>query len=367
MPIPKIKILWITLLFILNSLSTIANDIKNLDVHSGTDKVSLILSGQINRAMLYADNSFNTRLLHVDNENSSSRISLEARADVTCDFAMGANLVAEIQSNASDIVDIFEKTPPASFEQRKTEVFIDSKKYGTLFLGHGPTRSDTTSENDLSGTDMVALGATIDSFAGGLRFRETAKIPGPAIGEVYSSMDGLGRQDRVRYDSPDYCGFSIGASHVIQNSGDIGLNFAGEIDGTQIQASSCLAHEAKKHRQVNGSISTLFPCGFNISFAGGKRFKVKEHDRQPYFLHSKWGWIFSVCDLGKSCFAVDFGHAKNIDTKHDRINTPGLFFVQNIDKAASEIYIGLRSHHFHRHGKNFKPIRGTMIGIRVRF
>lgn len=344
-----------------------ASNPSSLDVISSTPTVQLKLKGHINRAMMFADNGFSTRLLHVDNDSSSTRFGAHATADVTCDFTMGANMVVELQSNNSEVIDIFDNDSAVSFKQRTTEIYLDSDCWGRLTLGYGATRSDTTSENDLSGTDMVALGASIDSFAGGLRFREAKTSAGPQIIDVHNGMDGLSKNNRVRYDSPELYGWSFGASHATQNSGDIGLNFNGEVECTKIQASAVLLHKTGQYAQASGSAAFLFQNGISVSIAGGQRFRLKTHDRRPSMYHGKIGYSFDMCSLGQSHFAIDHGRAHHLLKKHDHAHSSGMFFVQDVDRAANEIYIGIRNHYLHRPGARFKSIKATMLGARVRF
>ncbi|MDP1975769.1 MAG: porin, partial [Alphaproteobacteria bacterium] len=187
---------------------------EKLLVRSGTEVASVSLSGHVNRAMTYADNGVKQRLLHVDNDNSSSRIKVYSRAKVSDKFTIGANFSFEMQSNDSSITDISSDSGAVHFLQRETEAVFISKDFGTFSIGHGHTRSDTTSENDLSKTDVVALGCSADAMSGGLSFRKKyikgEANKGPIVSDVYNPMDGLSRRDRFRWDSPDVYGFSIG-------------------------------------------------------------------------------------------------------------------------------------------------------------
>lgn len=339
----------------------------DLPITSGTTKVHLKLKGHVNRAMMFANNGFTHRLLHVDNDNSSTRFGAYATADVTCDVSMGATMVLELQSNKSEEIDIYDNVRGVNFTQRVTEVFIDSKCFGKLSLGYGPTFSDTTSENDLSGTDVIGLGASIDSFSGGLRFREHKTTPGPQIIEVHNGMDGLSKDNRIRYDTPEYCGWSMGASHITQDSGDVGINFNGEVNSTKIQSSAVLLRKAGDFSQTSGSTAFLFKNGVSVSFAGGRRFNLKESHRNPFMVHGKLGFTFNMTCFGDTHIAADYGRGHHFIQKEDRAWAMGLFFVQDINPACSEIYIGFRTHRLDRPGAHFRSIHASMIGARVRF
>lgn len=355
---------------------------KKLLIESGTTIASVSLSGHVNRAMTYADNGVKQRLLHVDNDNSSSRIKVYSRAEISDRFTIGANFSFEMQSNDSSTTDISSDSGAVSFSQRETEAVFISKDFGTFSIGHGHTRSDTTSENDLSKTDVVALGCSADAMTGGLRFRKkhTRKKfnEGPVVEDVYTSMDGLSRRDRFRWDSPDIYGFSIGGSHVMQNSYDVGLNYNGKVYGTEIQGSIAHAKNRKKYKQTNGSVSILFPSGFNIG--GGSGFREitihrhhynnnhrHYHRHHPYFYHGKIGYIMKPFAIGDTAIAIDRGVARHMLANRDLCFLTGAFLVQNIDNAATEIYIGVRHHKLKRFESKFHGIFAGFLGAKVRF
>ena len=348
---------------------------EKLLVRSGTEVASVTLSGHVNRAMTYADNGVKQRLLHVDNDNSSSRIKVYSRAKVSDKFTIGANFSFEMQSNDSSITDISSDSGAVHFLQRETEAVFISKDFGTFSIGHGHTRSDTTSENDLSKTDVVALGCSADAMTGGLSFRKknVRRIDneGPIVGDVYNSMDGLSRRDRFRWDSPDVYGFSIGGSHVMQNSYDVGLNYNGKVYGTEIQGSIAHAKNRKKYKQTNGSVSILFPSGFNIGGGSGFReITIHCHDRHrhhPRFHHAKIGYIMKPFGIGDTAISVDRGIARHILENRDLCFLTGAFLVQNIDSAATEIYLGVRHHKLKRFETKFHGIFAGFLGAKVRF
>ena len=60
-------------------------------VVSGTDKIKLAISGQINRALLVSEDGEQTKVFFVDNDNASSRLHFEGSGQINDDLSAGAD------------------------------------------------------------------------------------------------------------------------------------------------------------------------------------------------------------------------------------------------------------------------------------
>ena len=121
---------------------------------SGKDNVSLSVYGQVNRMALYADDGKDSRLLHADNDASSTRVGFKGKAKLDDEWSAGATIEVQIESNSSAKVTMDQDTKAEdakNFPERKLEVWFKSKELGKLSLGQGSTASDGTIEEDLSG------------------------------------------------------------------------------------------------------------------------------------------------------------------------------------------------------------------------
>ena len=342
-------------------------------VESGNDRVKLTLSGHINRAVLFADNGFDSRFFHVDNDALSSRFSLDGTAKINDDFTIGTNLLIQVESNSSFDVDIG-KDPPSSsssnLSDRRVQFYFDSKTFGRLWVGKGETASDDINEIDLSGTDVVSIGASAELMAGGVSFRSKSdpSTQGPRIKEVWDPMDGLGRADRLRYDSPNLYGFILGGSHGDGDRSDISLKFAGEFDATRVQAGLAMGNIPGVFRQYNGAIAVLFPVGISISGAWGIQEPKSNSGRRHVNLgHGKLGYQHKWFDWGNTAFAVDYGECRDLAKSGDKMTTYGIFLVQHLDFIATELYWGVRWHDLDRKGDDFKKITASMLGGKIKF
>jgi predicted porin len=243
-------------------------------VSSGSDRVELSLSGQVNRGVLYVDNGGDREVFHVDNDNSSTRVRFIGRGRLNEDVSIGSQIEVEFESNSTDAIRIDQDSAagPNSFTERKLELYGDSKRFGRLWLGQGDTASNGTSEVDLSGTSVIAY-SDINDMSGGIAFQDGGVL-GPRISQVFSNFDGLSRDDRLRYDTPNFGGFTASASAVDGDAYDVAARFAGEVGDTKIAAAIGYADGGSRTSfddQINGSLSLLTPYGISLTAAAGLR------------------------------------------------------------------------------------------------
>lgn len=347
-------------------------------------KYGVELSGQVNRAVMYADDGVESDTFFVDNDNSSTRFRILSKAKMSDDVTVGANMEVEHESNSSSKVTIGQTGDARSanaFTERKLELYFDSKTLGRLWLGQGDTASNGTSEKDLSGTSLIGY-SSITDVGGSLSFRNSLdqSVIG-ALGDYYTNMDGLSRDDRIRYDTPKLGGFMLSVSASTGEKYDIGLNFDRKFGDVAISAGLGYADggDVKSwDNQVNGSVSVLFK-GFSVTLAGGSQGDLKlsdiedavrdedEDEDEPVFYYAKLGYQFKASALGKTAFSIDYGRTEDL-VDNTELSSYGLQFVQKIDKVATELYIGIRNNQLDITGNDdIEDIMTVMGGARVKF
>ena len=332
--------------------------------------VDFKISGQINRAILWGDNGNDSDLKFVDNDNSSTRFRFTGSNDFENNFSVGIVWEVEMQSNASNDPDIDigenDDTGDVTFTERKMEFYVNHQTFGRLWLGQGDTASNSTSEVDLSGTDVVTYSAVGD-MAGGFTFRtsDDALTPRPAIGSVFSNFDGLSRRDRIRYDTPTFYGFYGSTSYMNGQSYDFALRSAHEWEGFGKLAAAIAYvpgnNQRDEFRQYNGSISFLHNSGLNLTFSHGtKDFDVRDSDDGKNY-YGKLGYKF-----GKWALSVDYAYSENVAQDDDEATAIGAAAVWNIWDSV-QFYGGYRWHELDREGVDFEDINAVMVGGRVKF
>lgn len=354
-------------------------------IKAGDEKQSIEVYGQVNRALLYADDGNGGELYNVDNDNSSTRIGLKAKYTPESNLTVGANLEFEYQINPSDKVWQDDKNYSGDdadkFVKRIVEAYVKGF-FGTIFLGHGSTASDCTTEQDLSGTKVISA-SKIHNMAGGIRFFDNTAnaLSTTKVGDVFNNLDGFSRQDRIRYDTPSFYGFTLSASLTTDDDDAAGdnatvtdgaLSYKGTIGDIKLLGAVAYVDYGSTSYYKNlvcGSISILLKNGINATFAAGTRDKRDSTLDDASYYYGKLGYIASIFSVGPTAFAVDYGTYTDIKrtSNNDDADTFGVFVVQNITKWRTELYLGYRNHSLDREGADFDDINAAMAGIRIKF
>jgi len=314
-------------------------------VTSGNDKISLKLSGHINRAVNVINDGGRTNLYHVDNNADNTRISLVGTARISDDLALGSRLEFAMTADDSSLVSQNSQAPGNLINTKWAELSLRSKTFGKLSLGKGSAASDNTSAEDLSRTDVV-LYSSIPDIAGGILFRQKNGVLSSSdtnLATVFDSLDGLGVVSRLRYDSPSLFGFILSGSLVSNQRSDLALTWGGE--GYGFQASGAFALSNPKlpgaSLQYDGSYSLLHTAsGLNLTVSGGLLDRTVGSDAT--FAYAKLGWLANLTRLGATAFGVDYAQSRDMAKQGDTGRSVGGAVVQAFDRYATELYLQYR-------------------------
>jgi len=327
--------------------------------------------------VLYGDDGRETRFFHADNDNSSTRFRIVGEAGLG-EVTAGAQLEFEFRSNNSNsdikIDQDAEDNTGSTLTERKIEVYFDHAALGRVWLGQGQTASDGTGEADLSGT-LVVSSVDVEDLAGGLEFRNsvTRVSSGIEIGDSFDSMDGGGRADRVRYDTPKFYGAKFSASHSDGDSWDLGLSYGAAFGETKLKAGlgyRDASATGSNFVRVNASASILFPFGgnINVSYAGDSFDDelVAREDRNLYYV--KLGYLTDdISRFGATAFSIDYYTSNDQGVAGEESTAYGLAAVQKVPKIGTDFYVGFRNHELERTGLSLEDIFVVATGARVKF
>jgi len=342
-------------------------------VQSGNEKVKVQLYGQLNRGVLIADDGDSTKTYQVDNDNSSTRIGLLGSVKPDEGWGIGTKFEVEFESNSSSAVNQDEQNGVGgdSFNERWAEIFVQSP-YGKLSLGQGDTASNSTSEVDLSGTTVAGY-SDLNAVAGGMFFYDdnSKDLSGTKPKDVFSNFDGLSRDDRIRYDTPEWNGLSLATSAISGGGGDVALHYSYKNDQFKLAAATAYSNPGGTSDTiddtVNGSVSLLHSSGLNLTLAGGVR-DLKDSDRDdPSFFYTKLGYRTSICKLGDTAFSIDYGSNDDVKVDGDEAESFGAQLVQYIDKWATEFYLSFRNYDLDRDNTDYEDVNALLSGLRVKF
>jgi predicted porin len=342
-------------------------ELEATTARKGNRKVSLTVSGQVNKAIVWHDS--NSTLAHrsetfsiQENEASQTRFRFVGSAKIDADRTAG--YVLEIGLSENEGVNF---STASNNRIRQNHVFIRSASLGQLSLGQQSAATDGIADISLSGLTFVnnQNGVLVHSRLVGNRVSSFYDANGP-------------RMQAIRYDSPTFAGFTFSASwgHAAPTAveatdpdgdsdiWDVALRYVGEFNGVRLAAgigyrqqqfdSSTAALATTVDDIFLGSASIMHvPTGLYVS--GG----ASERDRNTIV---RGGDLFSwwaQAGIQKNWFGIGnttvYGEYHVTDSKSP-VSTGaaatsfadgsywGVGFVQNIAAAASDVYISYRNY-----------------------
>ena len=330
--------------------------------------INLALSGQVNRMVTAGYDGDDTKLYHVDNVNSSSRLRVVGSARREA-FRIGTNFEFEMRSNAStDVSQRNQATGVQGFRERRIEAFFAHDDLGTVAIGQGPTAADGTSETDLSGTTVIAY-SSISDTAGGLLFfdDDLDALSGTSIGNVFNNFDGLSRQDRLRYDTPTFAGFTAAVDAISDARWSGALRWSGQTD--DLRAAAAFGYSdpgGDRDWIISSSASVLHqPTGLSVTVSASGRDNDGRDDALS--LYGKLGWQQDFFTFGRTHLGLDIARNDDVAVEDDEATSIGFAAVQNIKDFGIELYGLYRWHELDRNGADFDDIHIFTLGTRVRF
>ncbi|MCP4329967.1 MAG: porin [Alphaproteobacteria bacterium] len=360
-------------------------------VNSGKKGMTFELSGQVNMGVMFADTGSgpalgtpigttpdnDRKVWIVDNDTSSSRFRFIVKAPIDDVWSAGATVELELEQNASNEVNQTDASTRAfDFNLRKGEAWLKNKSWGKFWIGQGDTATNGITEQDLSGTKVIAK-SDVQTVGGGLIFRDANGMLNAGLLDVadfFNNLDGLSRKQRVRYDTPTFAGFSLATSYSDGGFYDVrvqhtqkypalgGLKVAaaaGWYDGTDSAGSG--------KEGFGGSASILHvPTGLNISGAHGQVLDT-DGDTEPHFYYLKGGWQGNLFDFGKTALSADAFIGEDYEQDGSTSDAYGFQLVQNIDASNTELYAGGRVFEVENPGDDFQDIWTGMVGVRQKF
>jgi len=329
--------------------------------------VDFTISGQLNRAALYADDGTTAKWFFVDNANSTSRFRFRGSNEFDKGWKVGFLWEVEMKSNASSRVSMDDESDlgDVTFEERHIDIWVE--KWGTLRLGQGDTASNGTAEVDLSGTAVAAYSAVSDVGAA-FEFRDGNGKTGITVGGSRSNFDGLSRKDRVRYDTPRWAGFFASASVEGNSMWDIAVRYAGDFGRARFAAAAGWAdfgtssdsRGGTRDWELSSSASVLFDFGLNFTVAYGK---IDQDAKDPWNLFGKVGYRF----LKNHAASVQYSRTKHLSGSGDKGDSLAVAYVFTPWKSV-EFYGSYFLHMLDRdQGSDPDDINMFMAGARVKF
>ncbi len=290
-------------------------ELETAALQAGNRKLSMHIYGQVNRALLFWDDGFQSGLRIIDNATSSSRFGIVGRTGGQDGPAVGYRV--EIESDpvpeSSTSAGAGARTLP---QLRHAFVYVESEWAGRLSLGHqSPATDDIT---------IINLGSQMNDAA--LHYNTNSAIPlaigGGLVtdlrwGDIAHNVDSL-RGNFVRYDTPMLAGFVLSGAWGENDIWDVALRYQATAAGFRFAAGAGFMDDRERHfKDVRGSASLIHDqTGLYVSAAGGIRDDdvsvLSAHDT-AFFHYTQIGVSKQWLPYGKTTFFADYGYYQNFN------------------------------------------------------
>jgi len=366
------------------------------DLKNQNSKVNLTIGGQIVRSLIYADDGQHSQLFNVDGRTVGTRLRYIASGQLTESVKVGGMLEHDVgQSNDGYTFDYGITGDSATYNTASTSgatgndrssdatafgirhafVSFEHKSLGKLSLGQTNTASNGTMETSLmhSGNTTLA-GATMLSK---IRFTTGSAGAFSAVGAGSSTdtLDGLSRDDVIRYDTPTFAGFSLATSMQDEGTYDAAVRWGGKIAGLSAKAS---AHFANTEAGGSGTVGAAGrqwgiagSVGHSSGFAlrgnyGHKR--VANSGRKPKVWMVGGEYNAKLSSLGDTAFYVEYYNAEDIQTAGHEMTSLYVGIVQKMESIGSEMSLVYGKHSLSdRASTDYNDIDAVMFQTMLNF
>ncbi len=283
------------------------------------------VSGQVSRMVIIPDDAVGDEIQHVDIGWSGSRFRFTGSEEMDNGNKVGFRFEIQARSNTTGRVDGGTLDTADGVDFRYQDLYL-SGGWGKLALGKGDGASNGSTEVDFSGTALSSSSNHQDNWG---NFKLVADTAAPAFGpatnpdgtlkendnsvawkSVFTMFDGLSRQNRVRYDTPNFNGFSFAGSINQGNASELAVRYKGDFGSSKFGAALFTATAPDKSATVDGNDITGGSASFLMS--SGLNFTVAFSESDPDVGSSRDATTFKLgYKMGKHAFAVDVGEGEN--------------------------------------------------------
>jgi len=370
-------------------------ELEATTARKGNRKVKLEVSGQVNEAILWWDDGVESNAGVYTNDDSRTRFRFKGSAKISDDFSAGYLLEIGARGANSKRFDQDnpDGDPDVGLDLRHSVWYLDSKKFGRVWVGLTGGAGENVTEVNLAATASIAkysdvedtglgLISLVDGVQTGVSWRRYIRDGGDQPGEGR-------RYNMVRYDTPEFMGFIATVNWGEDDVWEVGLRYKTDFQGFKLAAAiaygestylpsnttfagiQCPGSVASNSpdtdcQQVGGSMSLMHEeTGLYFNFAAGymeddvvqfENGGVPNVDNEYSFWAIEAGIERKYWDLGKTTIfgqyydndggtvdrAFTAGGVTFDEVVSSNLEMFGAGVVQGIDKAAMDIYLVYR-------------------------
>ncbi len=342
-------------------------ELEATTARKGNRRTSLEVSGHVNEAILFWDDGHEQNVYIGTPVNSRSRFRFKGSARIDADWSAGFLMEFGVRKNNLAAVDQDNPFNERGIDIRHEAVYIKSRKFGTVWMGQTGSAAEGITEIFLGGN----LETPFPLLSGGsikLRDNATGALTGTSLinaaGIQGEFKQGEGnRREIVKYISPALAGFVVSAGVGADDFYDVALRYAGEFGQLRIAGGVGYQRSTDEQDQIamfrrcaNGFGETECiavgasggimhtPTGLYVNGSYGyieQDNSIDSNDRDEHWavyagIANKW------IALGKTNIWASYGETESEIARRGGLDALSIGVHQNIDAAATEIYLTYR-------------------------
>lgn len=322
--------------------------------------------GQVNQALMSADDGETSETYIVDNINSGTRLGVKVSHELEDGLFAGAHVELGYNPNKSNAVTPTSKTIDGEFKERHVNAWL-AGSFGKVSIGQGDGAANGNVERDLSGTQVI-LWTNPALLGGALSFNETAAGADVQFKKAMSDLDFESRYDRLRYDLPSFGAFKASFSQGVKGNNNVtelgaraNFQVAGKLTAALGYSTESKGGNAGDEVTIGGSVSWLHASGFNLTGAYSTLSDDNPANPDATFSAVKVGY-----KKGKHAVALRYAVTEDLAALGDEATTIGVGYVFKPIKRV-ELYAGINNNSLDRSGSNFDDINVVTVGTRIKF
>ena len=315
------------------------------------------VSGQVNRAITVADNGNETDYASVDNIGSNSRFRFTGNEKMANGMNVGFIYEMSVVQFGSTEFDIGKNSGggDVNLDTRKIDIYLEGD-FGKVSFGKGDGTGYYANMMDYSGTLYYGGGAWYTLYSSGISFVDDNGNQLYKIGQTNSVFNAVGRQERIRYDSPSIGGLVLSTSLDNGNAYELAARYHVDLPGAKlatglswvdtndlnIEASPTNGQpltpgsEFKAKQVLSASASLLLDGGLNFTVSYGNdktdaMANAGQANQEGFDATNLFGQVGYL--TGAHHFAVNYGETKDLIVEGTKGSQIGLAYVYDWSSA----------------------------------
>ena len=315
------------------------------------------VSGQLDRAFTVADNGNETDYASVDNIGSNSRFRFTGNEKMANGMNVGFIYEMSVVQFGSTEFDIGKNSGggDVDLDTRKIDIYLEGD-FGKVSFGKGDGAGYYANMMDYSGTLYYGGGAWYTLYSSGISFVDDNGNQLYRIGATNSVFNAVGRQERIRYDSPSIGGLVLSTSLDNGNAYELAARYHVDLPGAKLATGLSWVDtndleiatsptdgqpltpgsEFREKQVLSASASLLLDGGLNFTVSYGndetdEMANAGQANQEGFDATNLFGQVGYL--TGAHHFAVNYGETKDLIVEGTKGSQIGLAYVYDWSSA----------------------------------